>query len=202
MIDLKQISPMVAQRNMRKPSSKPESFGKELLTELANLHDAGADRFWRKWPFNKESSSTLYRLREQLRSIWEDRLSGGAELSYVLDHWVNYQHPGLESVGYKSWRVSLKQERILPTDKNLRGFLAFAVLIHFPLLAVCGNPECPVKYFVGRRHDQKYCERGDCTAYAQRQYALKHWREKGHLLRTQRMAAKKAGKKKNPMRGN
>jgi hypothetical protein len=187
---------MVTQKNTMKNSSKPESFSKKLLLEVANLNDGGADRFWKMWPFKRESSSTLYRLGEQLRHVWEDRLSGGSgELSYILDHWVNYQDADLEGIGYKSWRVSLTPPSILPTDKNLRGSLAFAVLAHFSLLAVCGNPDCPARYFIGRRSDQKYCG-GDCTEYAQRQYALKYWNEEGKHRRAEKSQREKKAKGK------
>jgi hypothetical protein len=180
---------------MAKTSSTIESFGKELLVELANLHDDGANRFWRKWPFKKESAPTLHKLRQELRHLWADSISD-AERTKILEHWANYQHPGLEGIGYRQWRVSLEPPRILPHDRNLRGFLAFAVLIYLPLLAVCGNPGCPVRYFVGRRRDQKYCESGDCTAYAQRQYALKYWNRKGKHRRAEKSKQEKKTKGK------
>jgi len=43
--------------------------------------------------------------------------------------------------------------------------------------AVCANPECPAPYFLKSRKTQKICEAGDCVAWAQRNYALKWWRE-------------------------
>jgi hypothetical protein len=185
---------MVAQRNMAKTSSKPESFGKQLLLELANLHDAGADWFWKRWPFMKESPSTLYSLRNELRRIWKNETSM-AERSEILNLWANYQHRGLLNLGYRQWNVSLRPPAILPDSSNLRGFLAFAVLIYLPLLAVCGNPDCPVRYFVARRRDQRYCG-GECTEYAQRQYALKYWNEEGKHRRTEKSQREKKAKGK------
>ena len=43
--------------------------------------------------------------------------------------------------------------------------------------AVCANPECPAPYFLKSRRTQKICEAGECVAWAQRNYALKWWRE-------------------------
>ena len=42
---------------------------------------------------------------------------------------------------------------------------------------VCANPECPAPYFLKSRKTQKICEAGECVAWAQRNYALKWWRE-------------------------
>ncbi|MBZ5698675.1 MAG: hypothetical protein LAN18_09030 [Acidobacteriia bacterium] len=56
-------------------------------------------------------------------------------------------------------------------------------------IGVCGNPGCSAPYFVKKRIDQKYCEKGACTDYAHQQHALKWWRETG-----QRRRAKKRGK--------
>jgi hypothetical protein len=43
--------------------------------------------------------------------------------------------------------------------------------------AVCANPECPAPYFLKSRKTQRICEAGECVAWAQRNYALKWWRE-------------------------
>jgi hypothetical protein len=44
-------------------------------------------------------------------------------------------------------------------------------------LGFCANPDCPAPYFRKKRATQKICEEGGCTAWAQRQYALRWWRE-------------------------
>ena len=43
--------------------------------------------------------------------------------------------------------------------------------------AICANPDCPAPYFLRSRKTQKICESGECVAWAQRNYALKWWRE-------------------------
>lgn len=163
--------------------------------EVANLRDEGGiERFWKKgWAFSHEAPKTVYSLRNELRHIWQGDRSE-SELIETLNKWANYSHPGLQGIAYRQWTVSLSPPRIIPQYANLRGYLVFAVLIYLPFLAVCENPGCPATYFVGDRRTQKYCG-GECKKYAQRQYSLKNWREKGHLLRAQRQAAKKARKK-------
>jgi hypothetical protein len=43
--------------------------------------------------------------------------------------------------------------------------------------AICANPDCPARYFLKSRKTQKICEAGDCVEWAQRNYALRWWRE-------------------------
>ncbi len=43
--------------------------------------------------------------------------------------------------------------------------------------AICANPDCPAPYFLKSRKTQKICEAGGCVTWAQRNYALKWWRE-------------------------
>jgi hypothetical protein len=62
--------------------------------------------------------------------------------------------------------------------------------------AVCANPDCPAPYFLRRRKDQKFCERGPCSAYAQRLYALGWWKRKGYDLRAKRSNRKSAKRRK------
>jgi hypothetical protein len=51
--------------------------------------------------------------------------------------------------------------------------------------AVCANPECPAPYFLRKRVTPKYCEAGECVAWAQRQSALKWWhKEHGKSTRS------------------
>ena len=53
-------------------------------------------------------------------------------------------------------------------------------------LEKCANPECPAPFFVASRRTQRFCELGPCTEYAQRQYALKWWRDKGAKRRAKK----------------
>jgi hypothetical protein len=44
-------------------------------------------------------------------------------------------------------------------------------------LGFCANPECGAPYFLKTRRTQKICDQPGCSAWAQRNYALKWWHE-------------------------
>jgi hypothetical protein len=79
--------------------------------------------------------------------------------------------------------------RLKITATNLWSLICILFLRDYGAgkIGVCLNPDCPVPYFTKKRRTQKICEEGDCVAWAQRQYAIKWWREN---------RAKKSGKKK------
>ena len=89
---------------------------------------------------------------------------------------------------------SVKAGGIELTTENLWSFICILFLLDRKAgkTGVCANPECPAPYFVRRRKDQKYCERGSCSAYAQRQYALGWWERKGYEIRAKKSKARQA----------
>jgi hypothetical protein len=62
---------------------------------------------------------------------------------------------------------------------HLWNFICFLFMYDYRAgkIAKCANPDCPAPYFLKRRQTQKICESGECVALAQRQYALRWWRE-------------------------
>jgi hypothetical protein len=153
------------------------AFDRTLLLEVANLHDAGWQRFFRKWlPSLNEKS--VYSLRDNLRAIWE-RKASVEQANSILTHWLVWTTKSHSSEFLVfPWSPDIRTGRLLPNPRDLPVRLAMAVLEQFPRLAKCANPECVVPYFIGKRRSQRFCERGECTRYAQNQYALKWWREK------------------------
>jgi hypothetical protein len=146
-----------------------------LLVALVNLHDEGQEQFWAskknlwtQW-FGRESKVDLLELRDQIRRLW-DRQTYIADKDRILMKWLQ---PRGETPAIIA---RFQKGAIQPNPFNLRALLAFAIVERAAKLAHCHNPGCPVPYFVAKRKDQKYCERGDCTAYAQRQYALDWWK--------------------------
>jgi hypothetical protein len=75
----------------------------------------------------------------------------------------------------------LRYDEIDLTTNDLWGFIGYLFLRDFTAgkIGFCGNPDCPAPYYLKSRSDQQYClsGKGTCTAYAQRQYALKWWHE-------------------------
>ena len=171
---------------------------KRLLLELANLHDGGFVRFQRRWGarFSRVNQHNVFDLRDGLRRIWE-RDTPLSVKQGLLDWWAKWIPRGFNRLGYRAWYPSLSLGRLVPDYKSIHAQLVQGVLEHSQYLARCGNPTCPAPYFVARRTDQKYCERGECTRYAQTQYALKWWGEHGSAWRAKR----KKGKPKRASRG-
>jgi hypothetical protein len=165
------------------------------LVEIANLHDDGCSRFWHQWGpiyYAFLSDAELLEIRDEVRAIW-DPGEPDAEKQRILDAWLSYRL-GWPSVKYGSdspiW-VDWRYRRVLPNPFNLRAGLAIALVENASRLAHCTNPECAAPYFLAKRRSQKFCERGECTSFAQRQYSLAWWNAKGKQKR-----AKKASKKK------
>jgi len=77
-----------------------------------------------------------------------------------------------------------KGEALLQTD-DLWAFICYLVLLDHvhDRTGFCANPECVAPYYLKRRRTQVICEAGPCTAWAQRQYALKWWNTVGSKRR-------------------
>jgi len=170
------------------------AFDRKLLLDVANLHDAGWHRFFRRWlPSLNEKS--VYGLRDSLRAIWEKKPSV-EEVNSVLARWLVWNTKGYSPEYFVSpWTPDIRTGRLLPNPRDLPVRLVMAVLEHFPRLARCANPECVVPYFIAKRKSQRFCEQGECTRYAQNQYALKWWREK-HQSQTAAPERSKRGSRK------
>jgi hypothetical protein len=71
-----------------------------------------------------------------------------------------------------------KFEKVILATDDLSKLICYSFLRDFYAgnIGVCGNPNCPARYYLKRRKDQKFCESG-CSVYAQRQYSLNWWRE-------------------------
>lgn len=179
---------------------------KELLFDLANMHDSGFARFSRRWGkrFRRNqtvlSESDVLRLRDELRQIW--RPEATAEKQRILEGWQAVPHPiptrprtpfayiGARPLWIDIWKPVLHTGRIEPAFHSIRAQLTQGVLEQHERLAACQNPDCPARYFLAKRNDQKYCG-GECTAYAQRQYASGWWNREGKEWRARKRQAAK-----------
>lgn len=146
-----------------------------LLLDLANL-SPDSRRLQKKmeW-FKPETPGTLATAQKLLRIIWRRDVPLGTK-QYVVDVLLvaATQRPGrTEPALY----APLPFGNLALGGKNFPGQLVMAILENWWRMAKCGNPECPVPYFLAKRSSQRYCERGDCTRYAVRQKALKWWRD-------------------------
>jgi hypothetical protein len=160
-----------------------------LLLELANLHDNGVLRFlggpylrneataaW-KALFGRETESSILEARNELRELWEAS-APATRKEEILTAWLRRGPADFLLPRWKGRTLSL-----FPNYVNLRALLFIGILHRSARFARCQNPDCPAPYFLANRRSQKYCERGDCTAYAQRKYALKWWKDEGQKRR-------------------
>ena len=168
----------------------------KLLLDLANI-EVGSPRLHKRLEqFNSPSPREVSEIQVALRSIWSDFSQAPSTGTPILVNWLFSATQGhlvpeslritklkdLELGEYKvqgdislipNWRTG--QIEFAPS--NFLGQLVTAVLENWRDFRVCGNPECAAKFFYAKRRNQRYCERGDCSKYAQQQHALKWWRE-------------------------
>jgi hypothetical protein len=155
-----------------------------FLVELANLHDSGYPRFLRQWGYATYQEDSVMKLRDYVRAIWE-REFDTEDVNRRLAEWLHDTgnlYPSLQFALYPD----VESGELIPNSGNLAGRLALAILTRYQRMRVCSNPHCAVPFFLARRSTQRFCERGECTRYAQNQYALKWWRER-HESRTVKM---------------
>jgi hypothetical protein len=153
---------------------------KRLLLQLANLRDDGIERFRKRiigTRFPYEADVFWKNYRNALREVW--RQPAVTAQSFVDD----LIHHSVIEFGNVGFIGPIADGRLTAAPQNFQGQLAVAVLENWRLFAYCGNPECPAHYFLAKRRTQKYCERGSCTAYAQRRYALSWWDKEGRKRR-------------------
>ncbi len=135
----------------------------------------------------------MYEYRDSLRRIWEgDRQ---AMLDVVCD-WVkqaNKRDPFHAMVYTNSRGQSVF---VAPNYGILPLSLALGVSELWSNMAVCGNPECPNRYFLKGRKTQRYCDRPACAAYGQRQHKLNWWKENGEMWKQTWLKARRAKRRK------
>jgi hypothetical protein len=167
-----------------------------LLLELANLHDAGVERFLQgpfpqrgpiqAWGalFSEESERSILEARNELRELW-DAKTPATRKEEILTGWLRRGPADFLLPRWKGRTLSL-----FPNYGNLRALLFIGIVHRSARFARCQNPDCPAHYFLAKRRSQKFCERGDCTAYAQRKYALKWWNDEGQKRRRAKRKSK------------
>jgi hypothetical protein len=182
---------------------------RKLLLDVANLHDEGFDWFRREWGkrflggVNTPSETDVITVRNELRQVWLPTIEN-KQNQRIVSNWFHWR-PSLPSAESKTtedknepfamWEPDLKTGKIVPVTSSLHAQLVQGVLEQYGRFAVCENPDCPARFFLAKRSDQKYCERGECTAYAQRKYALKWWNRKGKTQRKRKAGRKTSSKK-------
>ena len=119
--------------------------------------------------------------QERLRRVWSFQGQGSESLDMYdvqCDLGWGYFSTHLFTVDMDSGR---RFDQIDLRTDDLWRLIGFLFLRDFVAkkIGVCGNPDCPAPYYLKSRRHQQFCQSGSgsCTAYAQRQYALKWWRD-------------------------
>jgi hypothetical protein len=113
-----------------------------------------------------------------LRAAWETAVDSSVKGAFPLDVTKVKALEGLEVHDLLNGIIQIKA-------KDLLTLVSFLFLRDSTTgkLGICANPDCLAPYFRKKRTTQKYCERGPCVQYAQRQYSLDWWNREGKKRR-------------------
>jgi hypothetical protein len=87
-----------------------------------------------------------------------------------------------------------KRGQIVYKPENDFERAVYALFLNSSLAKVCGNPDCPARFFVAQRKSQRYCD-ADCAAVFQHESKRNWWKEVGSKMRRQQRAEKRKAKK-------
>ena len=157
------------------------------LTEEERQRWAAANR-----KFEITVSDADVQIAEAMQSLLREAWKGEKLAVQVIQHGGDLRHAQDEAFGPPRLTVAPSSKGIVIYAKDLWNFIRVAFLLDYERgrTKVCGNPECFLPYFLARRKDQKFCERGECTAYAQRRYALAWWNVEGIKRRREKQRHK------------
>jgi hypothetical protein len=175
---------------------------RETVLALANLRDDSHEIFWKQFQGDYEKLGALsfpsarlasYEYRDSLRKIWEgDRQA----MANIVSAWVqeaNKRNPWSTQVLTNTRGQSVF---VVPRHGILPLSLALGVSELWPKMAVCGNPECPNRYFLRGRKTQRFCDRPACAAYGQREHKRNWWNEHGAEWKHERSRESESRRKK------
>ena len=168
---------------------------RDIFLKAPNLTEQEREKLasQQKWEIavTETDVETARSMQTLLREAWKGDALAVEEIQFGISH-----HPSQEAFGPPRLTVAPSAKGLVLYAKDLWSFIRVAFLLHFErgLTKFCGNPECRTPYFIATRKDQKYCEHGACTTYAQRKYALGWWERKGYELRAKKSKRNKRRK--------
>ena len=171
----------------------------ELLREFVNLRDRdAAARFIRRYgvPRPEYGEDQCLWTRNLFRKIWERKLTDEKiedQLELLLGIYIHrkgseeyYERPAL--------RVDWNRRSIRAVPRDLLDLMVVTLLVNAKRLRLCANQECPARYFVAHRTDQRYCP-GDCAQLAQREHKQTWWAKHGKQWRRRQKQSHRRSKK-------
>lgn len=167
-------------------------LGERVLLELANVGSADVARFRNRFPIFQLSDDDdhLRTYRDELRSVWMLPLG----YARVLDAWTRRHQ-----VDPNAWSIPLwiaGPDSVEPNPTHLGLLLTMAIRDNVNRLAHCPNLDCPNRFFLKTRKNQKVCDRPACTKFVQREHKRKWWNNNGPEWRAKNRTKKQARTKK------
>lgn len=163
-----------------------------ILLKAPNLTEEERQRWTASGrKFEIAVSESDVQVAKAMQSLLRDAWNGTPLAIELIEHGDSH-HAQREALGPPRLAVATLKPGVAVYAKDMWSFIRIAFLLDYERgrVKVCGNPNCPVPYFLAKRRDQRICERGDCTAWAQRQWALNWWNMEGSKRRQNQRAAK------------
>lgn len=164
-----------------KIDSEMSAFRRKLLIELANLDTSHRKIQTTLELFEGENNAMIASAQRDLRAIWP-RSVPVLDKQRVVDAWL----AATKRAGRAGINAWLGRGRLEFDFRSFPGQFVMAILENWWRFQVCANPECAASYFLAKRNTQRYCERGECTRYANQRYARTYWKTKGKARRSKK----------------
>jgi len=133
----------------------------------------------------EEQPNPVLRKREVLRRIWRGDEYANDYLKLLL-----YSSSPTDRVEF-NW----KRGEIVYQPKDDLEKAVYTLFRNSALAKVCEAEDCPARYFIAKRRNQRYCS-PECAAQFQKKYKLDWWNREGSRRRHEQRTgkAKKANK--------
>lgn len=178
-----------------------ERIRREMVLDLANLSDDACGLFRKRfeWFIPGVDDSALLQHRDLLRKFWsgDDEYEASRREFFRVGLLHSWLHQACQNP-QRLWTIGTYGDgtcSVRPTDSLLPLSLALAASELTATMGICGNPDCPQKYFLKGRSTQRFCDRPACSAYGQRQHKLKWWDAHKSELRAKPKRSKKRTRK-------
>jgi hypothetical protein len=132
-----------------------------------------------------EAMPTIIRLRDTLRKAWDENTVALQAVQDVVKTQI-------------SSTLAFKKDEIEITAHNAWTLACLLFLLDHSKgkTVICGNPECPSRYFIAGRKNQQFCGDDACFGFAARERSSAWWNAHGNEWREQRRKeAHKKGRK-------
>lgn len=143
----------------------------------------------------------IFERREKVRALWEGDSTPLKELLLPVDPPEELREEGIYIDRYKEdvqigilWEAPIeldwRQGKIVYNPRTEFQSAIYALFRQSQLAKVCGNPDCPARFFIARKVIQRYCS-DKCAEVFQQEWKRKWWAEHGDEWRRSRRSPKR-----------